>query len=157
MTITIVYPTILDVRGSLIIRNGGGIVIQGNGSVEIHFSGQLQIESSAGGGIDNQTKDPKNLLLARSADNPSTIGHFLNGSASVPFYGAIYMPNSSLSIGASSVIYGAITAKNVTFPGPANVHYDTSLKTATFHSIDTPCIITNWRELIDPAEKVLFP
>ena len=39
----------------------------------------------------------------------------------------------------------------------AKLHYDTSLRYATFGGVDQPSAITEWRELTDPAEKAVLP
>jgi hypothetical protein len=46
---------------------------------------------------------------------------------------------------------------NLTFSNSPNIHYDTSLRTATFSGIDAPFTVSNWRELTDPAEKIVLP
>ena len=47
--------------------------------------------------------------------------------------------------------------RKITFSSEANLHYDTSLRYATFHGIDAPYMITEWRELTDPAERAVLP
>ena len=70
------------------------------------------------------------------------------------------MPNAYLHVWNSTYpeqIYGAFSAKNIYFNHTANLHYDTSLRTATISGVDAPYIITQWRELTDPAEKATLP
>jgi hypothetical protein len=53
-------------------------------------------------------------------------------------------------------IYGALSASEITFNSEANVHYDTSLRYATFGGVDQPWAVTSWREL--PAtEQATMP
>jgi hypothetical protein len=151
--ITIDTPSILDIQGDLTITQGK-IVITPNGSAEVHFNGKLTIDNS-GGGFENQTFDPKKLLIVRVLTLPPNTENTFNSA--IRFYGGLYLPGCSLSIGSSARIYGAVSADNITFPDSAYLHYDTSLRLANYHSIDTTYILTEWRELIDPTEKVTFP
>ena len=146
--LTINGPVILNVMGGITIGSGS-IVIRSTGSAEIHFSGALNIQS--GGGIDNQTLDPKKLILIGTANSGSH-----NFSSATPYYGTIYMPKASLSVDTGVVIYGALSAQNITFSAEATVHYDISLRAATFGGVVTPFIIPEWRELTTSTDKVAF-
>ena len=66
--LTINGPVILEIKGDITIGSGS-IVITTTGSAEIHFSGTLKIQS--GSGIDNQTLDPKKLILIGTANSGS--------------------------------------------------------------------------------------
>jgi hypothetical protein len=156
-TITIKGPVILNIPGALRVQNGGKIIIESTGSVQIFLNGRLRIEGS--GGIENQTLDPKKLLIVNAATATPGTHRF---SSTQSFYGTIYMPRGTGSFTFSNVsgdprIYGAISAKYITFNSVANFHYDTSLRTATFAGVDAPYMITEWRELTDPAERVILP
>jgi hypothetical protein len=164
--ITINGPVIIKITGSL--RTAAGkIVISETGSAEIHFSDRLRIASdpstggidtSQTGGVDNQTSDPKKLLLIRSSTSAASGTHHLSmPSSALSFYGAIYMPDDSLTVSSGVVIYGAISAKNVSFSSEATVHYDTSLRYATFRGVDQPYAVSEWRELTDATELATMP
>jgi len=74
--------------------------------------------------------------------------------------GVIYMPNAYLHIwngGSTQNIYGALSAANIYFNHSANLHYDTSLRTAVISGVDAPYQIMEWRELTDPTEKITLP
>ncbi len=156
-TLTIDGPVILNVTGTL-TTNNGRIVISTTGSLEVYFSGTLYVGRNSTTGIQNLTLNPKKcILVGTSAVN--TVGTHYYWSTD-PFYGTIYMPNAYVSLWNNVVIYGAVSAKNFIAPNSgAIVHYDTSLRTAgavgTF--IDAPYLISEWRELTDPAEKVTMP
>jgi hypothetical protein len=157
-TININGPVILDIQGSLTINSGGTIVITTSGSAEIHVSGQLQV-LAASGGINNLTLDPKKLILICTGNTGPN--QYSANTTNPSYYGTIYMPNNSvtntLTIGTGVVVYGALSAQNITFSSAANVHYDTSLRYATFHGVDTPYMISEWRELTDPSERAVLP
>ncbi|MBI2814683.1 MAG: hypothetical protein HYX71_10395, partial [Opitutae bacterium] len=127
-------------------------------SLEIHFGGELYIGTNGGGGIINNTLDPKRcILLGTSTTNTSGYHYFWSNQA---FYGVIYMPNAYLHMwnnGYTEHIYGALSAKNIYFNHTANLHYDTSLRTAVISGVDAPYLISEWRELTDPTEKVTLP
>ena len=159
--LTIDGPVILNVSGLFRIR-AGSITISNTGSLEIYFSGLLDIgnASFASAGIDNNTNDPKKCLIASTNATNTSGNHYLRTQR--PFIGVIYMPNAYLHMqnsGFSNQLYGALSAKNIYFQHTANLHYDTSLRTAgrigTF--IDGPFLISEWRELTNPAERVVLP
>ena len=167
--LTIDGPVILNVTGTL-RTNNGRIVISSTGSLEIYFTGALYVGNSTagGGGIVNQSPsganpDPKKVLLVGT-----TLSNIANTNyywSTLDFHGLIYMPNAYVHMRnsgatyASTARYGAISAENIYFNHVATLHYDTALRTAgaigTF--IDAPYIITEWRELTDPAEKITLP
>jgi len=166
-TLIIDKPVVIDVRAG----GSGGFLIQGTGkinitsnatypnaSLEVHFGGQLFIGSNSGGGIDNQTADPKRcIILGTSTFNSSGYHYFWSN---VYFHGVIYMPNAYLHMwnsGYNEQIHGALSASNVYFNHATNLHYDTSLRTAVISGVDNPYEIAEWRELTDPTEKVTLP
>lgn len=155
--LTIVGPVILYVTGNFRIDSNAGakVIIAPTGSLRLVVARDFNIEST-GGGIDNQTKDPSKLTVLCSRVGTDT---FLYAATAQPFYGTIYIPNSSstLTIGAGVTIYGAISAQNITFSGDANVFYDTSLRNAVTPGVDQPYGITEWRELTDAIELANLP
>lgn len=153
--LTIDGPVILNVTGPLYI-NMGRITITPTGSLEVYFSGLMWVgSSSANVGIRNQTLDPKKCLLVSTYNgNYAGANYFWSVE---PFHGLIYMPNAYVRTWNNVVIHGAISASNIGFPNSGCVfHYDTSLRTAgkigTF--VDGPYVISEWRELTDPTERV---
>jgi len=156
-------PVILYINGDLTMDSGtpnGKININSTGSAEIHIAGRLTVNIGSDG-INNITQDPKKLILICDT-SASSVQNYSDGTS--PVYGVIYMPNttnsSGLSLDTSTTIqiYGAISAKKITYSGvDANLHYDTSLRYATFGGVEQPCIITEWRELTDPAERAALP
>ncbi|MBA3849423.1 MAG: hypothetical protein C0502_05435 [Opitutus sp.] len=167
--LTIVGPVVLNISGTL-NTSSGRIVIAPTGSLEIYFTGSLYIGSNSsttissfatptGGGIINQTFDPKKLLIVGSSTANSSGNHYL--WTRFPFYGLIYMPDAYLHLwnsGYNGERYGAFSARTVYFNHPANLDYDISLRTAgaigTY--IDRGYQITTLRELIDSSEQVAF-
>ncbi|HVT73448.1 MAG TPA: hypothetical protein VHD61_09945 [Lacunisphaera sp.] len=152
----IVGPVVLDVQGNLHIQSyaANRITIAETGSLELHVSGRLILDSD-GGGIDNQTKDPKKCVLL--CTSTSTLQNLSYGPSSQPFYGVIYMPNGTLTVDSGVYIFGAVSAKNVTFTSEANLHYDTSLRYAVIPGVDQPWAISEWREITDSSELANMP
>jgi hypothetical protein len=79
-----------------------------------------------------------------------------------PLHGVVYIPYSKSNNGFfndnnNTQIYGAVSANNITYSGAnLNVHYDTSLRYATFGGVDQPWTVTESREL--PAtEQATMP
>lgn len=162
-TININGPVILYINGYLRANTGGSFIINTNGSAEIHFATNFRCYSGCGGFI-NRTKDPKKLLLLGDGSTssacymyPFTDPSGLDNS----FYGTIYLPNTTatdgLTIYTGVVIYGAISAKNITFDAEATVHYDTSLRYTVLSGVNSPYSITQWRELTDATELATMP
>ena len=155
-------PVILYINGDLTMDSGtpnGKININSTGSAEIHIAGSLNVNIGSDG-FNNTTLDPKKLIIICDTASSST-QNYSDGTSAV--YGVIYMPNttsaSGLSLDTSTAIqiYGAISAKKITYSVDANLHYDTSLRYATLGGMDNPYIISQWRELTDPAEKANLP
>jgi hypothetical protein len=155
-------PVQLYINGDLTLGAGipnGKINVNQTGSAEIHIANSLKVNIGSDG-FTNVSQDPKRLILICDTAT-SSAQNYSDGTN--PFYGVIYMPSTTNSSGllvdnTTVQIYGAISAQKITYSGVnANVHYDISLRTATFGGIDTPYVISDWRELTDPAEKATFP
>lgn len=162
-TININGPVILYINGFLRADVGGALIIANTGSAEIHFATNLRAFASCGGFI-NRTKDPKKLtLISDGSTSTSSYLYPFTDPAGLDnsFYGTIYLPNTTatngLTIYTGVVIYGAISAKNITFDSEATVHYDTSLRYALTPGIDQPWGVAEWRELTDPSERAALP
>ncbi len=152
-TININGPVILYINGDLILNGSpaGKININDKGSAEIHASGGFRTYSTSDG-INNQTLDAKRLILI--SDNTSA-PQFYNSITTPLLYSVIYAPNTTAPTGfqfnsggaSSTTLYGAISAAKITYTNDMNIHYDTSLRYATFGGVDQPCTVTEWREL----------
>ncbi len=144
-------PVILYIQGDMTVQGTSSnlININSGGSAEIHIGDQLRI-NSGGAGISNKTLLAKNCILICDT-TASTMQNYSDGDND--FYGVIYIPNTTYSSGflvdnSSVVIYGAISAKKITYSGAdMNLHYDTSLRYATIPGVDQPWTATEWREL----------
>ena len=139
--LTIDGPVVITVTGDLTISNSARIRITTNGSLEVHLVGDLAIN---GNGIQNDTLLPRKLAIIGTEDENDTLGMATNQ----PFFGVIYTPLASITIGNSQAIYGSIVAKAVTFNASPAFHYDVSLRETEFSGIDTPYAISGWRESI---------
>lgn len=135
-------PVVIVVTGSVSISSSAKIVINNsaNASLELHVGADLAL---AGNGIDNRTKLPKNLAIFEIA-NSST--YTWDMSTSTPFYGVIYTPDQSLTLGNAQTIYGAIVANSITFNLSPTFHYDINLRNVTFPGLSTPYAVSSVRE-----------
>ncbi len=149
-TLTIDGPVIIVVSGNLSISGYGSIVITSNGSAQIIVAGSIDIQ---GGGIDNQTKVPSNLAVFRRSSPGDNSAYFnVDGSTysarlqtSTPFYGVIYDPYGSLIVYGPSAVLGSLVANVVTVGyGNGAIHYDLSLRHATFSALNTSYDIAQW-------------
>ena len=155
-------PVVLYIPGNLVLDSSGspnGVInITSTGSAEIHLAGALRVNIGSDG-INNTTRDPKKLVIISD-----TVGaaaqNYSDGTA--PFYGVMYMPyttsSSGLTFDASTTmqIYGAVSAKKITYSVDANVHYDTSLRYATIPGVDQPYAVTDWR-ILPVTEQATMP
>lgn len=151
-TLTIEGPVIIVVSGNLSIHDYGSIIIKGNGSAQIIVAGSIDIQ---GGGIDNQTKLPRNLaVFRRSAAGASSAYFNVDGTTyssrlqtAVPFYGVIYDPYGSLVVYGPSAVYGSLVANVVAVCyGNGAIHYDLNLRHATFSALSTSYDVAQWLE-----------
>lgn len=158
-TVNINGPVILRINGYL-LANTGTFKVNSTGSVVVYFPYVVRSYSGAGG-FQNLTKDPKKMLFINtSTTSPSTATYFVAPSSSPEFYGAIYMPNVTATLGldirTGNEIFGALSAREITFSSEANLHYDTSLRYATFSGVDQPYTVTTWSELA-ATEQATMP
>ena len=176
----IIGPVVLYVSGRFLTMADGKVVIEPTGSLEVFasLSRNVGIGQLGTGGFENQTSDPTKLfisVISSNASNNTLNYHFLKVPAAMPFYGAIFMPESWITVSSDNYpIFGALCAKNIEFlTGTAvNFHYDTALRTAGpagtagpfttaksagmgFDAI--PFKIAELRELTDPSEKIVLP
>lgn len=140
-------PVVIYVTGQLRLESQGRIIISSTGSLRILFGSQLWVGGSVPAStIQNLTFDPKKCVLIGTSTGNTASSHFYWSTD--PFYGVIYMPNAYVSTWTNVPIYGAISAKNIVFPNSGGaLHYDTSLRHATFGGVDQPYTVTSWREL----------
>jgi hypothetical protein len=159
-TININGPVILYLYGSLRMRTGGTININGSGSAEIHVGKQLLFESGNNGVVNraptSTNPDPKRLsFIVHNTASDAEAYRYVS-----TLYGLIYMPyttnSAGLDIKSGVDIYGALSAKNITFSSEANLHYDTTVRYATFSGVDQPRAISEWREL-PASEQATMP
>jgi len=154
-TLNINGPVILSINGSLRLNRGGTLYLNGDASAEIHIAKQLRVSNGSNGIVNRAPNgtapDPKRLIVI--CDTAGTAQQTYN-DATNDFHGLIYMPNArNLQIGSSSgagvQMFGALSARQITFGAEANFHYDTSLRYATFGGVDEPYAVTEWRVLPD--------
>lgn len=149
---------VVNINGPVILRvNGyircstGTFKVTDHGSVVASLTNYFRNYASSPG-FQNLTLDPKKMLFLSSAPTTTTTANYLIASTTdANFYGAIYMPNTGATLGmdvrTGTVIHGAINAREVTFSTEATLHYDTSLRYATFSGVDQPYLVSDWREL----------
>jgi Tfp pilus assembly protein PilX len=148
-TLEVDGPVILVIPGSLYINGSGSIVISStagsNASLQIPISGSAYIYSN--GGIDNQTHIPSNLAIIGTA---TSTGNAVGLWTSTKFYGAIYTPNSDITVwgaSSSSEIFGSLVGNSITvypYGSPSvPIHYDMNLTNSVLSSVTTPFAVSN--------------
>jgi len=164
-TVNINGPVVWYVDGNFRLKAGDKINVNSPGSLTVYLTGDnsgcLRVESGSGGIINRSPSsanpDPKNLvILGDTSDNGTQYYSYTTN----PFYGVIYLPNTTtttgLTIASGATIYGALSATKITFSAGANFHYDTSLRHATFTGVDQPHEIAEWR-ILPVTEQATLP
>jgi len=151
-------PVVLRITTNLRVNTftTARINITPTGSLRLIVKRDFRLESS-GGGIKNQTSDPKKLVIYCTRVGADTF-EISNPSSTNNFIGTLSMPDatSAMTVATNTQIFGALSAQSISFSGAANVHYDTSLRYATFTGVDQPYTVTNWRELT-ATEQATMP
>lgn len=155
-------PVILYVNGDLFITASGStgrIDVSSAGSAEIHVVGAFKADQG-GEGIQSYNTNPKSLIII--CDTTGTAKHYYSEGVN-PLYGVVYVPYSTSTTGYyndnnTTNVYGAVSTNKITYSGAnLNVHYDTSLRYATFGGVDQPYAVSEWRELTDASELATMP
>ncbi len=146
-TLNIVGPVVINVYGNFSIQDPSQIVVSNNGtptnytddgSLQLLVAGNININ---GAGIINQTLRPKNLAIF------GTVGATYPYQVIDPtadFCGVIYVPNAILEVDNAATFYGALVGRYVLLLGAATVHYDVSLRKASFSLINEPYDVNAW-------------
>lgn len=155
-------PVILYVNGNFRTRyvatpGEGTLKITSAGSAEIHVDGGIRSDANTGG-FNNLTLDAKRLVII--SDLASTTTQYLAATAN-PFYGVVYVPYTTATLGleirTGVTLYGALSAREITFSSEATLHYDTSLRNFTTPGVDQPYTVSDWRELTNASELATMP
>lgn len=123
----------LSISGNQTVTLPGGtywyddISISGNGRLDfegpavLYLSGQLSV---SGNGIGTAGDLPPNLTLYVAGND--NVG--ISGNAN--FYGAIYAPESRISLSGNGALFGGVVGREVSISGNSPVHYDVALQDA---------------------------
>lgn len=129
------YLQVYPAGGNIIIRNGGSLKLLVAGSFIVHT-----------GGIDNQTKLPKNLSIIGTGSTSSGASSYIYSPTK--FYGTVYTPRQDFTFygyNAASEFFGAMVGSNVyIYPLSSSnlkVHYDKDLATEVFRDVTTPYVV----------------
>jgi hypothetical protein len=143
-TLNIARPVKMVVNGDFVIGSGllgpAKIVVQPpGGSLVVFVSGNVTI---GGGGIVNQTNDPKNVALFCTSG--SIVGS-VQYTCAADFCGVVYSENLPIDIQQNATFYGALlTGQYVRFSAGATnpqFHYDAALRHVRFSDVTTPYIV----------------
>lgn len=100
------------------LKLAGQSTINTNGKVVIYMTGDLD---TAGGDIINGSQVPGNLQIYMTGGTAKV-------TSGVDFYGAIYAPNTAVTVSGSADLFGAVVGKTLTFTGTGDVHFDEDLE-----------------------------
>jgi len=111
---TYVFTGDISISGQSVIELGAQA-----GRVQIYALGNISI---LGGGIVNNSQDPKNLIIFGGSETEDVV---LKGGAESYF--GIYAPSADIEIKGNSEIFGALVGDNLKLNGDAQIHFDTSM------------------------------
>ena len=145
--LTINGPVIIAVSGNLNIQDSAQIVVTKGSSSNLDGSAQIYVAgqtiSIGGQGINNQTGRPRKLTIFHDRTPPASQGQATINAAS-DFCGAVYTPNSTLTVTSTLNVYGSLVGQTVTFSGTPTIHYDLDLWNASFSVVSTPYYVSQW-------------
>ncbi len=148
--LVITAPVILKVANSVQTSGTGKITVTGAGSLELQIDendGQGLVLQGAG--IVNETQLPRNVSVIVGGNYTGTPTSSIDVTNN--FYGTVYLPNDTLTVGSNSNIFGALLAKDIIFSGPAPaLHYDSALQNVSIADINAPFTLVQLRE-VSPA------
>jgi len=122
--------------------NGGG-TLTANGPVSIYITGNFTASGNSTMGVPSS---PKQMLVQMTSTAGGTIEKgTLSGSTR--FYGALYAPQSPITISGNADVYGSIIAQSISLTGSASIHYDQALNTLPQVSNSYKTTRIAWREL----------
>lgn len=146
--VSIAGNVVLHVSGDFKIEGSAKFVVPANASLQIVITGTSSILSIGGNGIENSGQ-AKNVAIFYKSSDPLTNPTL---STAQNFSGVIYAPNCDQAFIVSTDIEftGAIVAKTVQFSGSPTLKYDLDLRSPTtkFSCIDTPFMISSWKEVV---------
>jgi len=121
----------------------GGATLTASGPVTVYITGDFTAKGNSTMGVPDS---PTQMLVQMTSTAGGTIEEgTLTGSTK--FYGALYAPNSPITITGSADVYGSIVAQSVNLAGSASIHYDQALKTLSQISNSYTTTRIAWREL----------
>jgi hypothetical protein len=135
----------LIVNGDLSISGAGRITVTPTGSLQLFVLGDVTI---GGGGIRNQTGDPKKLAIFCTSGATADALEF---TTTENFCGVIFCENKPIDIRQNATFHGALLSRQfVRFSASATApifHYDSALRQTRFAHVTTPYII---RQITEP-------
>ena len=126
----------VDANGNLLLDGGKSLTLQAgtyylnnvtltgqstlttNGEVIIYMTGNLD---TSGGDIINTSQTPSNLQIFMTGGTA-----LVKGDST--FYGAVYAPNTAVTIAGSGDFYGVVVGKTLEITGTGDVHFDEDLE-----------------------------
>ena len=120
-------------------------MIAPSGSLTLYCSGNDV--SIAGGGLVNQTADPRRFTYYGTKTNNK-----LSLAGNSAFYGVVYAPYTDLTVAGGAVIYGGTVSQSVKATGGFTLHYDQCLN----KDGQGRYIVTSWDEML-PQEVAQVP
>ena len=127
----------------------GGGTLTASGPVMIYLTGKLTAEGNTTVGVPS---NPTTMLFqvaptgearlegGQNPDNPNITGD-------TKFYGALYAPETTITISGNAQVYGSVIARTVKVTGHAVIHYDEALKARTDITNTFTTSKAAWREL----------
>jgi len=126
---TRIYVT--SITTALSLKNSSRINVNSGVSLTFYVQGRTSIANSAT--INNLAQKPEKFILYSSYSGLNGVSFSNSGS----LYGAIYAPNTPVSLANSFSIYGSAIGKTITMPNSSKIHYDEALGRSTTAAVTT--------------------
>jgi Tfp pilus assembly protein PilX len=157
------FEAISVTSDKLVIRGPANIYLTNSNSLDISGTGAFDISNSTGtvniytdgnvkiagqGIISTATNSTENFILYDTGSNPQTKTFQIDLTGSSTFFGAIYAPESNITVTGKSDgfdIYGALIGNSITIGGNGFIHYDEALANKTFGN--KTYSLQSWQEI----------
>ena len=121
----------LYVKGGIDIGGGASFSVAEGSSLKIVTSGRFNLPSGLDVASDSPTDDEGNPVLSiySTYDDGGASGWNagVNISGSSTFKGTIFAPYSTVNVGGSGALFGAVKGRRVEVSGSGDIHYDEAL------------------------------
>ncbi len=141
-TVIISADVTLYVTGDFSLSSNSRLEIAEGVTATIYIGGTFTQRSNSQ--INNLSKDPAKLLILGT----DSLSPQIEWKSNSQFWGAVYVPGSSVDFRSNSDFHGAVIAKSLTINSNARIHYDEALASVNIEveEDDFPFAVKSWQQ-----------